>query len=128
MPRVSVVIPTYNRREYVQEAIDSVLAQSYTDYELIVVDDGSNDSTGEALHSRYGDRLAYEWRPNAGVSAARNRGLELARGEFIAFLDSDDVWLPQKLQQQVAFLDESPGHWRRVLSGRGDRRAGPRQL
>jgi len=107
-PKVSVIIPTYNRRELVQEAIDSVLAQTYTDYEIIVVDDGSTDGTREALQERYGDRIRYVWQENQGESAARNRGIEMARGEYIAFLDSDDVWLPEKLSKQVNLLDYSP--------------------
>ncbi len=106
-PKVSVIIPTYNRREYVQETIDSVLAQTYTDYEIIVIDDGSTDGTGEALQSRYGDRIHYEWQENQGESVARNRGIELARGEYIAFLDSDDLWLPEKLEKQIAFLQKA---------------------
>lgn len=108
MPRVSVIIPTYNRKDYVQEAIDSVLAQTYTDYEIIVVDDGSTDGTGEALQARYGDRIRYVWQENQGESVARNRGIEMARGEYVAFLDSDDMWLPEKLEKQIAFLSENP--------------------
>ncbi len=106
MPVVSVIIPTFNRREYVQEAIDSVLAQTYTDYEIIVIDDGSTDGTGEALRERYGNRVIYEWQENQGESVARNRGIALAQGEYIAFLDSDDLWLPEKLAKQVAYLEE----------------------
>ena len=105
MPRVSVIIPTYNRRAYVQEAIDSVLAQTYTDYEIIVVDDGSTDGTGDALQERRGDRIRYVWQENQGESVARNKGIEMAHGEFIALLDSDDLWAPEKLQKQVAYLD-----------------------
>lgn len=108
-PTVSVVIPTYNRRAYVQEAIDSVLAQTYRDFEIIVVDDGSTDGTGEALAACYGDRITYLWQENQGESVARNRAIDLARGEFIAFLDSDDVWLPEKLARQVPVLKGSPG-------------------
>ncbi len=108
MPTVSVIIPTYNRRAYVQEAIDSVLAQTYTDYEIIVIDDGSTDGTGEALRERYGDKIIYEWQENQGESVARNRGIALAQGEYIAFLDSDDLWLPEKLEKQVAYLEEHP--------------------
>jgi glycosyltransferase involved in cell wall biosynthesis len=107
MPRVSVIIPTYNRKAFVLEAVESVLAQTYGDYELIVVDDGSPDNTGEVL-KRYGERLRYVYQTQQGVSAARNRGFELAQGEFIAFLDSDDLWLPQKLALQVAFMDQHP--------------------
>jgi len=105
MPRVSAIITTYNRRNFVQEAVDSVLAQSYGDWELFLVDDGSIDGTGEALQG-YGERLRYIFQENEGASAARNRGLELAQGDFIAFLDSDDLWMPQKLQVQVDFMDE----------------------
>jgi GT2 family glycosyltransferase len=105
MPCVSVIIPTYNRKTFVQETIDSVLAQTYTDYEIIVVDDGSTDDTGTVLRSRYGDRIHYLWQENQGESAARNHGINLAQGEYIAFLDSDDVWLPDKLRKQVTLLE-----------------------
>lgn len=108
MPQVSVIIPTYNRKAYVQEAIDSVLVQTYTDYEIIVIDDGSTDGTGAALQARYGDKIHYVWQQNQGESVARNKGLEMARGEFIAFLDSDDLWLPEKLNKQVAYLTAHP--------------------
>jgi len=104
MPRVSVIIPTYNRKAFVLEAVGSVLAQTYGDYELIVVDDGSADGTGEAL-KRYEEHLQYLYQENQGVSAARNCGLAHAQGAFIAFLDSDDLWLPKKLELQVAFMD-----------------------
>lgn len=107
MPRVSAIITTYNRRAFVHEAVDSVLAQTYGDWELIVVDDGSTDGTDEALR-RYGEKLRYIFQKNEGASAARNRGLELAGGEFVAFLDSDDLWLPRKLQVQVACMDGHP--------------------
>jgi glycosyltransferase involved in cell wall biosynthesis len=107
MPRVSAIIPTYNRKAFVLEAVASVLAQGYGDYELIVVDDGSEDGTGEALR-RYGGQVRYTYQDNNGVSSARNHGLELAEGEFIAFLDSDDLWLPEKLGVQVAVMDEHP--------------------
>ena len=108
MPRVSVIIPTYNRKDYVQEAIDSVLAQTFTDYEIIVVDDGSTDGTGEVLQAKYGDRIRYVWQENQGESVARNRGIEMAQGEYIALLDSDDLWLPEKLEKQVAYLEAHP--------------------
>ncbi len=104
-PLVSVIIPTYNRKAYVQQAIDSVLAQTYPHYEIIVVDDGSTDGTGEALAARYGDRITYHWQENQGESAARNWGINIAKGEYIAFLDSDDLWYPNKLEVQVEWLN-----------------------
>lgn len=107
MPRVSIIIPTHNRKAFVLEAIDSVLAQTYEGFELIVVDDGSADGTREAL-KRYEESLLYLYQANQGVSTARNNGLALAQGEFIAFLDSDDLWLPKKLAVQVAFMDQHP--------------------
>jgi hypothetical protein len=108
IPRVAVIIPTFNRKEYVQETIDSVLAQIYSDYEVIVIDDGSSDGTGEALQVRFGDRIRYVWQENQGESAARNHGIKLSRGTYIALLDSDDLWLPEKLGKQVAILDANP--------------------
>lgn len=108
MPKVSVIIPTYNRWPMVREAIDSVLAQDDEDFELIVVDDGSTDGTSEAL-GQYGGRVKMIQHPhNRGVSAARNTGLLRSRGKYIAFLDSDDLWVKGKLKTQVAFLDENP--------------------
>jgi glycosyltransferase involved in cell wall biosynthesis len=104
MPKVSVIIPTYNRRDLVREAIASVLTQSFDDFELIVVDDGSEDGTAEAVHEFPGVRYVYQ--PNRGVSAARNLGVSLSQDELIAFLDSDDLWQPRKLEQQVAFFVE----------------------
>jgi len=108
-PKVSVIIPTFNRRELVRKAIDCVLAQSFPVEDIVVVDDGSTDGTAEALVERYGDRIRVVRQSNAGVSAARNRGLEMARGEFIALLDSDDLWLPEKTGRQVRFLEAHPG-------------------
>ena len=107
VPTVSVIVPTYERRSYVCRAVHSVFAQRYTDWELIVVDDGSTDGTEEALRS-FGPRLRYLWQENRGVSAARNAGLRLARGEIVAFLDSDDRWLPDHLQTVVAMLEREP--------------------
>jgi glycosyltransferase involved in cell wall biosynthesis len=107
MPRVSVVIPTYNRRDLVREAIASATAQSYADFEVIVVDDGSADGTAEVVRQFAGIR--YVCQPNRGVSAARNAGAALARGELLAFLDSDDLWRPRKLECQVALFDQYPG-------------------
>lgn len=105
---ISVVIPTYNRADVVTRAIKSVLVQTYTDYEIIVVDDGSTDKTREIL-TPYSNCIRYIHQMNQGVSSARNAGIRAARGEFIAFLDSDDEWLPEKLSVQVAELNENSG-------------------
>lgn len=105
-PLVSVIIPTYNRAWVLGEAVESVLAQDYRCLEVIVVDDGSTDDTA-AILAGYDDIVVID-QTNRGVSAARNRGVAHARGELIAFLDSDDLWLPQKLSTQVAFFLERP--------------------
>lgn len=102
-PSVSVIIPTYNRGWILREAIDSVLAQKNIDFELIVVDDGSTDDTSDLLSS-YRDDIRVIKQSNRGVSAARNRGIDAAVGQYIAFLDSDDLWLPKKLSTQVGFF------------------------
>ncbi len=99
-PKVSVIIPTYDRAAKVQRAIESVLIQTSTDLEVIVVDDGSSDGTGQVLAEKFGDRIRYYAQSNQGVSVARNRGIEEARGEWIAFLDSDDLWEKNKLELQ----------------------------
>ena len=106
-PQVSVIIPTYNRCTVLGRAMDSVLSQTFTDYELIVVDDGSNDGTPELL-DRYSDHVTVIRQENRGVSAARNTGVLASKGEFVALLDSDDTWLPKKLERQVAFFDANP--------------------
>ncbi len=106
-PEVSVIIPTFNRGWILKEAIDSVLAQDYKDFELIVVDDGSTDNTGQILDS-YDQDLIVLQQANKGVSAARNRGIAAAEGRLIAFLDSDDLWLPRKLSSQVDFFNSNP--------------------
>lgn len=106
-PRISVIIPTYNRRDLITEAIDSALAQTFTDYEVIVVDDGSTDDTLQQLR-RYGDRIRYQFQDNRGVAAARNAGIRMARGEFVCFLDSDDLWKPEKLAVQIRFAEAHP--------------------
>jgi glycosyltransferase involved in cell wall biosynthesis len=99
-PLVSVIIPCYNQARYLPEAIDSVLAQTYPDVELIVVNDGSPDDT-EAVAGRYGDRIRYVARPNGGISAARNSGIAVARGDYMKFLDSDDYLHPAQIARQV---------------------------
>jgi glycosyltransferase involved in cell wall biosynthesis len=109
-PRVTTIIPTYNRAARVLEAIRSVLAQSYTDHEVVVVDDGSTDDTEAAIRREFGERVRYVYKQNGGVSAARNHGIEHAKGELIAFLDSDDQWMPDKLARQIDFLDRHPSY------------------
>ncbi len=106
-PLISVIIPTYNRGWIIKEAIVSVLAQDYLNFELIVVDDGSTDITHDILNS-YQKNILVLRQNNKGVSSARNRGLAEASGHFIAFLDSDDTWLPQKLSRQVDFFHSNP--------------------
>lgn len=103
-PRVSVVIPAYNAVAYIASSVESVLAQGFRDFELIVVDDGSSDPTAARLDA-YGDAVRCLRQPNGGVSRARNRGVEASRGRFVAFLDADDVWLPDKLGMQTSLLE-----------------------
>jgi glycosyltransferase involved in cell wall biosynthesis len=100
---VSVIIPTFNRANVISETIDSVLAQTYRDIEIIIVDDGSTDDTAKKL-SIYGDRIRIVYQQNAGTSAARNRGIEVSNAKLIAFQDSDDLWKPTKLERQVSLL------------------------
>lgn len=104
-PKVSVVIPTYNRANKVGKTIESALAQTVADLEVIVIDDGSSDDTGLVLREAFGDRIRYFAQPNQGASVARNRGIEQARGEWIAFLDSDDLWEKDKLEWQLKALE-----------------------
>lgn len=106
-PAVSVVIPAYNAAWCVCKAIDSVLEQDFKDYEVIVVDDGSTDDTAGAL-VKYGDAIRVLRKANGGLSSARNAGIKEARGEYIAFLDADDWWLPQKLGRQVELMRTHP--------------------
>ncbi|WP_119718324.1 glycosyltransferase family 2 protein [Cognatilysobacter tabacisoli] len=111
---VSVIIPTYNRRDLLPQALDSVIAQTRQADEVIVIDDGSRDGTGDMLEERYrpqlGERLRYVWQANTGVSGARNHGMRLARGRYFALLDSDDVWLPEKTARQVDWLQARPDY------------------
>ena len=113
-PLVSVIMIFLNAERFIQEAIESVLAQSYTGWELLLIDDGSVDSSGE-IARQYAGRYARKMRylshaggANLGMSASRNLGIKSARGELIAFLDADDVWLAEKLEQQVEILRLQP--------------------
>lgn len=112
-PLISVIIPTYNRADFLRESLNSILNQTYLknipehDWELIVIDDGSTDSTRKVTGS-YGSLIDYHYMPHGGVSAARNRGLNRASGRFIAFLDSDDLWKPEKICEQMKFMQTHP--------------------
>ena len=105
-PRISAIIVVYNGARYLAEAIESILAQSLAPTELIVIDDGSTDATATVARGFAG--VYYEYQPNRGIGAARNLGLERARGDFIAFLDADDLWMPEKLARQAAAFAADP--------------------
>jgi glycosyltransferase involved in cell wall biosynthesis len=106
-PLISIIIPTYNRASFLLEAVDSVFKQTCSEFELIVIDDGSTDGTAQAI-KKHQDHLIYRNQTNQGVSAARNQGLREARGKWVAFLDSDDLWLPKKLESQLHFFSQKP--------------------
>nr|WP_299363835.1 glycosyltransferase family 2 protein [uncultured Paracoccus sp.] len=126
-PRVSVILPTYNRTRTLGDAMASVLGQSFTDLELIVVDDGSTENVQAVVSEQDDGRVRYVRRLlNEGAAAARNTGIALARGAFVAFQDSDDLWLPGKLARQVERLDSLPGEvgaitGPKILVGRNER-------
>ena len=112
-PEVAVIIPTYNRRAMVREAIDSVLTQTMTSFELIVVDDGSTDGTAEdlaRLRTEHAKTVRVEHTENRGPAAARNRGVAMARAPLVAFLDSDDLWAPEKLERHLEFMRANPDY------------------
>ena len=107
-PLVSIIMPTYNRAEYILETIRSIQKQTYSTWELVIIDDGSKDETSQIIKGIKDDRIFYDHTCHLGLEHARNRGLEKAKGEFIAFMDSDDLWAPTKLQKQVAYFVENP--------------------
>ena len=108
-PLVTVIMPTYNYAQFIKEAIDSVLNQTYKNLELIIVDNYSEDNTEEIVKSYKDNRIKYtKFRNNGVIAASRNTGIKDSKGEYVAFLDSDDLWLPDKLERQVKFLDEHP--------------------
>jgi len=107
-PQISVIVPVYNGKKTIQETIESVLNQTFSDFELIVINDGSQDSTLEVIANIQDARLQVFSYPNAGVAASRNRGLSHACGKFISFLDADDLWTPDKLEAQLKALQENP--------------------
>ena len=100
---ISVIIPTFNRKDFIWAAINSVLIQTYINYEIIVVDDGSTDNTSEIIRNYKDNKLKYFKIPHSGISAkVRNYGISQAEGKYIAFLDSDDIWMPKKLEKQIS--------------------------
>lgn len=105
---VSVIIPTYNNAQFVCDAIDSVLAQTYKNYEILLVDDGSMDNTRKVVEKYDGKQIRYIYQENKGLAGARNTGIKASRGELIAFLDADDMWLPEKLERQVSLINGFP--------------------
>lgn len=107
-PLVSVITPAYNCEATIAETITSVLAQTFSDFELIIVDDGSTDSTAAIVHSFTDERIRYIHQINSERSIARNNGIENSNGKYIAFLDADDLWLPEKLQKQLPMLEKRP--------------------
>lgn len=106
-PLISVVIPSYNRAHVIEKSARSVLEQTFTDLELLIIDDGSSDNTREVAESLGDSRVRYVYQENAGACAARNHGIALARGEYIAFHDSDDLWYPNKLEKQLRCIQET---------------------
>ena len=104
---ISVIIPTFNRENLIKDAINSVLEQTYQNFEILIIDDGSTDDTSDVVKSIGDTRIKYIYQENAGVSRARNNGIENAQGEYIAFLDSDDFWHPEKLEKQATVLDQN---------------------
>lgn len=117
MPLVSVIMPVYNTAQYIGDAIDSVLSQDYPNKELIIIDDGSTDGTVDIIR-RYQPAITLLTQKNQGSAVARNAGLDAARGDYVAFLDSDDIWLPGKLTAQVKYMEQHPqigmsyGRWK----------------
>ena len=107
-PLISCIVPVFNGERYLREAVDSILAQTYRPLEIVVADDGSSDDT-LAVVARYGKHVRYLSQPNSGPAAARNFGLRAALGDFVAFLDADDLWHPKKLTRQMARLRKRPG-------------------
>jgi glycosyltransferase involved in cell wall biosynthesis len=105
-PLVSVIVPTYNSAKYIEEALNSIFNQTFRDFEIIVVDDGSTDNTRQILE-KYAQQIKYVCQANGGPSSARNTGIRLANGKYIAFLDADDLWFPEKLEKQIALFNHN---------------------
>ena len=124
-PKVTVFIPVYNREHYVGEAIESILSQTFSDFELLIVDDGSTDRSVEIIQTYHDPRIRFVCNEeNIGIPRTRNKGVQLARGQYMAMLDSDDRAVSTRLEKQVAFLDSNPGHaqvgsWCRMIAANG---------
>lgn len=110
MPIVSVIIPFYSHKDWLTEALESVFSQTLNDIEVILVNDGSKEDISDLL-MRYGDKLIYIEQDNKGPAAARNKGLSVATGEYVAFEDADDIWYPNKLEKQIAFMKKIDAVW-----------------
>ena len=104
---VSVIIPTFNNKQYIEETIDSVLSQTYKNIEIIIIDDGSDDGTDKIVSQKYKNKVKYYFQKNSGLSSARNMGLKKAKGSLIQFLDSDDLITKNKIKSQVKFLNQN---------------------
>lgn len=107
-PKVTVAVSTYNREKYINDCINSVLEQSYQDFELIIIDDGSTDNTRDVVQKYNDPRIKYYYQNNSGQNSARNAGINYASADYVALMDSDDVWHPEKLEKQVEILEENP--------------------
>ena len=114
LPLITAIVPVYNGERYFKEALESIFTQQYEPLELLVLDDGSTDGTADIARS-YGERILYHYQPNRGLAAARNAGIELASGRYIAFLDADDLWPLGRLRVQMQAFLENPGV--RIVSG-----------
>ena len=124
---VSIIMPSYNTGTFIAETIQSVLAQTYADWELIIVDDCSKDNTDEVIAGFHDDRIRYlKNEKNSGAAVSRNRALREAKGKWIAFLDSDDVWLPRKLEKQIAFMEMNNYHFSYTAYEEMDEQSKPR--
>lgn len=115
---ISVIIPVFNGEKFIAEALDSVLAQTLPAYEIIIIDDGSTDGSAQIIQNAYADKVKYIYQENSGVSVARNLGIQLAQGEFIAFIDQDDMYLPTKFKNELELFKQNQdaliisGKWR----------------
>src|SRR5450631_4215512 len=114
MNKVSIIMPVYNMEQFIRLAVDSVLSQTYLDYELVIIDDGSIDGS-KSIAQEYinlfspGITIIYHYQSNQGLACARNTGIAISSGEYIALLDPDDIWLPDRLEKEVEVLDKNPG-------------------